>query len=186
MSAPDGVGCMKKHARKEGFWFQMELNFGQKEDKDHFIFRLDRVKGSLATKRRWPVDNIKLLSHLLDLAEEEDSEFSHTTQFGHMICAEFQCQSCNRKEWWASSSLLGSRYLINQKLIHAFTCAGMLLSHYYHFCRLASLGTVGKSVFTIVYTSKGCIAAIESCAKASMMKAIDEIKSTLDCQTNGE
>ena len=29
-----------------------------------------------------------------------------------MIRAEFQCQSCNRKEWWASSSLLGSRYLI--------------------------------------------------------------------------
>uniref|UniRef100_A0A1X7V232 Reverse transcriptase/retrotransposon-derived protein RNase H-like domain-containing protein n=1 Tax=Amphimedon queenslandica TaxID=400682 RepID=A0A1X7V232_AMPQE len=36
-------------------------------------------------------------------------------QFGHVIRTEFQCQSCNRKEWWASSSLLGSRYLINQK-----------------------------------------------------------------------
>ena len=29
-------------------------------------------------------------------------------------------------------------------LIHAFTCAGMLPSQYYHFCQLASLGTVGK------------------------------------------
>ena len=30
------------------------------------------------------------------------------------------------------------------RLIHAFTCAGMLPSQYYHFCQLASLGTVGK------------------------------------------
>ena len=30
------------------------------------------------------------------------------------------------------------------RLIHAFTCTGMLPSQYYHFCQLASLGTVGK------------------------------------------
>ena len=76
----------------------------------------------------------------------------------------------------------------------------MLPSQYYHFCRLASLGTVGKSsgdtsyeldcstvnVFTIVYKSKGYVAAIESCAKASMMKAIYEIKATLKYETDGE
>ena len=33
------------------------------------------------------------------------------------FCTEFQCQLCDRKEWWASSSLVGSRYLINQKYI---------------------------------------------------------------------
>ena len=37
----DGVGSLKKRARREGFRFQMELNFGQKEDEDHFIARLD-------------------------------------------------------------------------------------------------------------------------------------------------
>uniref|UniRef100_A0A1X7USZ7 Mutator-like transposase domain-containing protein n=1 Tax=Amphimedon queenslandica TaxID=400682 RepID=A0A1X7USZ7_AMPQE len=242
MSAPDGVGSLKKRARREGFRYQMELNFGQKEDKDHFLARLDRVKGSLATKRRRPVDNMELLSHLLDLAEKEESEVqSQDTssssamlntsgiyagdgdeeqplfvcevsafedlvlgmtrwctcgmvnrkmisyrQSGHVIRAEFQCQSCNRKEWWASSSLLGSRYLINQKLIHAFTCAGMLPSQYYHFCRLASLGTVGKRYTDSVYNSKGYVAAIESCAEASMTKAIDEIKATSEYETDGE
>uniref|UniRef100_A0A1X7UIZ3 Uncharacterized protein n=1 Tax=Amphimedon queenslandica TaxID=400682 RepID=A0A1X7UIZ3_AMPQE len=65
-------------------------------------------------------------------------------QFGHVIRAEFQCQSCNGKEWWASSSLLGTRYLINQKIIQVFSCAGMLPSQYYHFCRLGLLGTLGK------------------------------------------
>uniref|UniRef100_A0A1X7VTC4 Uncharacterized protein n=1 Tax=Amphimedon queenslandica TaxID=400682 RepID=A0A1X7VTC4_AMPQE len=69
MSTADCVGSLKKRARREGFRFQMELNFGQKEDKDHFIARLDRVKGSLATKWRRPIDNLELLSHLLDLAE---------------------------------------------------------------------------------------------------------------------
>uniref|UniRef100_A0A1X7SJJ6 Uncharacterized protein n=1 Tax=Amphimedon queenslandica TaxID=400682 RepID=A0A1X7SJJ6_AMPQE len=64
MSAPDGVGSLKKRARREGFRYQMELNFGQKEDKDHFLARLDRVKGSLATKRRRPVDNTELLVSL--------------------------------------------------------------------------------------------------------------------------
>uniref|UniRef100_A0A1X7UVZ9 Uncharacterized protein n=1 Tax=Amphimedon queenslandica TaxID=400682 RepID=A0A1X7UVZ9_AMPQE len=63
------------------------------------------------------------------------------------------------------------------KLIHAFTCAGILPSQYYHFCRLASLGTVGKRYTDSVYKSKGDIAAIESCAEASMMEAIDEIQS---------
>ena len=79
----------------------------------------------------------------------------------------------------------------------------MLPSQYYHFCRLASLGTVGKrytdsgntsfelhcstvNVFTIVYKSKGYVAAIESCAEASMMKAIDEIKATSNYETDGE
>ena len=86
------------------------------------------------------------------------------------------------------------------RLIHAFTCAGMLPSQYYHFCRLASLGTVGKrytdsgntsfelhcstvSVFTIVHKSKGYVAAIESCAEASMMKAIE---ATSNYETDGE
>ncbi|XP_019856661.1 PREDICTED: uncharacterized protein LOC109584969 [Amphimedon queenslandica] len=129
----------------------MELNFGQREEKDHFIARLVRLKGSLATKRRRAVDNMELLSDLLDLPEKEDSDVqSHDTssssamlnisgiytgdgdeeqplfvcqgsafedlvlgltrwctcgmidrkmmsnrQFGHLICAEFQCQSRN-------------------------------------------------------------------------------------------
>uniref|UniRef100_A0A1X7UKB7 Uncharacterized protein n=1 Tax=Amphimedon queenslandica TaxID=400682 RepID=A0A1X7UKB7_AMPQE len=74
MSATDGMSFMKKCARRDGFRFEMELNFGQKEDKDHFIARLDRVNGFLATKERRPVDNMELLSHLLDLAEKEDSD----------------------------------------------------------------------------------------------------------------
>uniref|UniRef100_A0A1X7V413 Integrase catalytic domain-containing protein n=1 Tax=Amphimedon queenslandica TaxID=400682 RepID=A0A1X7V413_AMPQE len=115
-----------------------------------------------------------------------DRQMISYRQFGHVIHAEFQCQSCNRKEWCASSNLLGSRYLINQKLIHAFTCAGMLPSQYYHFCRFASLGIVGNRYTASVCKSKGYVGAIESCAEASMMKAIDEIKSTSKYKTDGE
>ena len=80
MSAPDGVGSSKKRSRKDGFRYQIELNFGHKEDKDNFLARLDRVKRSLATKRRRHIDNMELMSHLLNLAEKEDSEVqSHDT-----------------------------------------------------------------------------------------------------------
>ena len=72
MSALDGVPCSRKRTRREGFRYQMELNFPLKKGKDQFIARLDRVKGSLATKRRRPIDNMELLSYLLDLAEKED------------------------------------------------------------------------------------------------------------------
>uniref|UniRef100_A0A1X7UJV8 Uncharacterized protein n=1 Tax=Amphimedon queenslandica TaxID=400682 RepID=A0A1X7UJV8_AMPQE len=42
------------------------------------------------------------------------------------------------------------------------------------------------NVFTIVYKSKGYVGAIKSCAEASMMKAIDEIKSTSEYESDGE
>ena len=64
MSAPDGVGSSKKRSRRDGFRYQMELNFANKEDKDNYLAMLDRVKGSLATKRRRHIDNMELLSHL--------------------------------------------------------------------------------------------------------------------------
>uniref|UniRef100_A0A1X7TJ18 Uncharacterized protein n=1 Tax=Amphimedon queenslandica TaxID=400682 RepID=A0A1X7TJ18_AMPQE len=35
------------------------------------------------------------------------------------------------------------------------------------------------------YKSKGYVAAIESCAEASLMKGIDEIKSTSEYETDG-
>uniref|UniRef100_A0A1X7UTU7 Uncharacterized protein n=1 Tax=Amphimedon queenslandica TaxID=400682 RepID=A0A1X7UTU7_AMPQE len=57
----------------------MELNLGERENKDHFIARLDRVKGFLATKRRRPVDNMELLSHLFDLAKKDSDVQSHNT-----------------------------------------------------------------------------------------------------------
>ena len=87
------------------------------------------------------------------------------------------------------------------RLIHAFTCVGMLPSQYYHFCQLASLGTVGKrytdsgniwhdintlSMYIIVYKSKGYIDAIEFCAQASMSHAIDEVKARSEYKTSGE
>uniref|UniRef100_A0A1X7UBH2 Uncharacterized protein n=1 Tax=Amphimedon queenslandica TaxID=400682 RepID=A0A1X7UBH2_AMPQE len=156
MSAPDGVGSMKKRARREGFQFQMDLNFGQKEDKDHFIARLDRVKGSLATKRRWPVENMELLSHLFDLAEKEDSDDqSHDTSSSSML---------------NTSGIYTGDGDEEQPL---FVCQGSTFED-------LVLG------LTRLYKSKGYVGAIESCAEASMMKAIDEIKSTSEYETDGE
>ena len=34
--------------------------------------------------------------------------------------------------------------IINCRLVHAFTCAGIIPSHYIHFCDFAGIGKVGK------------------------------------------
>ena len=38
-------------------------------------------------------------------------------QKGHTLRAEFKCASkkCKQKRWWASSRVLGGRYLVNQR-----------------------------------------------------------------------
>ena len=72
MAALDSVAPSRKHPRREGFRYQMELNFALQEEKDQFLGRLDRVKQSLISKRRRSIDHLELLSFLLDLAEKVD------------------------------------------------------------------------------------------------------------------
>ena len=38
MSALDGVASSRKNAGREGFWYQMELDFTLTEDKDRFFY----------------------------------------------------------------------------------------------------------------------------------------------------
>ena len=71
------------------------------------------------------------------------------------LCVEFQCQQCKQKQWWASSRTLGGRYPRSKflsctrdteiifRIVHAFTCAGILPSQYIHFTTRANLGTLG-------------------------------------------
>ena len=66
MAAPDGIASSRKHVRREGFRYYMELKFPLKEGS------VSSFKGTLATKRRRSIDNVKQLPYLLNLAEKED------------------------------------------------------------------------------------------------------------------
>ena len=75
MAALDSVAP----SRKQGFRYQMELNFALQEEKDQFLGRFDRVKQSLISKRRRSIDHLELLSFLLDLAEKVDQSEDQLT-----------------------------------------------------------------------------------------------------------
>lgn len=110
----------------------------------------------------------------------------NTVQKGHVLRVQFQCQRCRRKQWWASSRTLGGRYLINQKIVHAFTCAGILPSQYIHFTTHANLGTLGPYYINLVYKKGGYLENVNTCAKLSMMKAAAEVKALPNYAASGE
>ena len=62
MATLDSVVPSRKCPRREGFRYQMELNFPLQEEKEQFLARFDRVKQSLISKRRQSIDHLEPLS----------------------------------------------------------------------------------------------------------------------------
>jgi hypothetical protein len=98
-------------------------------------------------------------------------------QIGHVLRAVYICQSCQGRKWWASSRIVGDRYIVNQKCVHAFTCAGIIPTQYINFSTFSGIGTIGKGYIKSVYKSQGYIDVIRLCADVSMRRAVDMIKS---------
>ena len=113
--------------------------------------------------------------------------------------------------------MFGAHYLINQKLVpecyyvkcftvctcrfvHAFTCAGMLPSQYFSFCKFAGMGTlsdwyirqvcncvIGRVVtITIVYFVNKYVECVGVCTEESMQRAVDQAKTVTSYSTEGE
>jgi hypothetical protein len=97
-------------------------------------------------------------------------------QKGHVLHADFKCRRCGKAtQTWASSRFFGGHYLVNQKLVHAFTCAGILPRQYIHFSNFAHLGTVGKWYIDQVYDSMGYRATVDEVAELSMKAAVQSV-----------
>ena len=95
MATLDSVVPSQKRPRREGFRYQMELNFPLQEEKEQFLARFNRVKQSLISKRRRSIDHLELLSYLLDLAEKVDQseeQLTNTSTSSSMLNT-----SCNYK-----------------------------------------------------------------------------------------
>jgi len=69
-----------------------------------------------------------------------------TTKKGHVAMLKFSCTSARRSRhnylWSSSPYLPTGKYLVNDRINHAFICSGMLPSQYARFCTGAGIGVI--------------------------------------------
>ncbi|XP_064401110.1 uncharacterized protein LOC135347149 [Halichondria panicea] len=112
-------------------------------------------------------------------------EVQSIVQKGHVVRALFCCRRCKvQKRKWSSSRVFGGHYLVNQKVVHGFTCAGILPSQYTHFSQFCGLGTVGQSYIRQVYGKLGYRDIVQRAANVSMMSAVFDVKALPEYTTN--
>lgn len=109
-----------------------------------------------------------------------------TVQKGHVLRAKFRCQVCKQTKSWASSRIIGGHYLVNQRLVHGFTAAGILPSQYIHFSSFSRIGVVGQWYINKVYHQSHYADIVKEAAEASMCLAVNEAKETKGYADNGE
>ncbi|KAL5515160.1 hypothetical protein EMCRGX_G000288 [Ephydatia muelleri] len=95
-----------------------------------------------------------------------------------------QCCYTSRPSWelesfmkeartWASSRVLAGHYLANQKLVCAFTCAGMLPRQFVNFCTFAE---VKQRYISSVYTERQHQRIVADVAEESMKAAVEQVQ----------
>ncbi|XP_019616604.1 PREDICTED: uncharacterized protein LOC109464112 [Branchiostoma belcheri] len=65
-------------------------------------------------------------------------------RYGHVIVATITCPKKHTWKWHSSSSV-GGKYYVNQRVVHAFTSTGMAPVKYETFCEAAKLGVNGEA-----------------------------------------
>lgn len=108
-------------------------------------------------------------------------------QKGHAIRALFCCRRCKQqRRTWSSSRVLAGHYVVNQKMVHAFTCAGMLPSQYIHLSTFSGIGVVGHAYIRRVYQKLGYIELVGRAAELSMQSCVEEVQALPEYSTKGE
>ncbi|KAL5473825.1 hypothetical protein EMCRGX_G028382, partial [Ephydatia muelleri] len=98
----------------------------------------------------------------------------------------FVCPHCKQSHVWASSRVLSGHYLANQKLVHAFTCAGMLPHQYMNFALFAGMGVVKQKYISSVYLNQLYQQVVAGVAEESMKAAVERVKESPHHATSGE
>lgn len=108
-------------------------------------------------------------------------------QKGHVVRVLFVCRRCHQqKRTWASSRIFSGHYLINQKVVHSFSCAGVLEAQYTKFCKFALLGHVGHKYVKQVYERRGYVSLVAKAAETSMQSAVEDVVARPEYATDGE
>lgn len=99
--------------------------------------------------------SVSSVSRLMDVAAIHGKhccrklEVKKVTKRGHVVSLKLRCTRTDRAKHvylWASSPYLpNGKYLINERINHAFVCSGMLPSHYSRFCKAAGFGVLSVS-----------------------------------------
>ncbi|KAL5491680.1 hypothetical protein EMCRGX_G017012 [Ephydatia muelleri] len=105
---------------------------------------------------------------------------------GHVARVQFVCPHCKQSHVWASCRVLSGHYLGNQKLVHAFTCAGMLPRQYMNFALFAGMGVVKQKYISSVYLNKLYQQVVADVAEESMKAAVERVKESPHHATSGE
>ncbi|KAL5459973.1 hypothetical protein EMCRGX_G033374 [Ephydatia muelleri] len=105
---------------------------------------------------------------------------------GHVARVQFVCPHCKQSRVWASSRVLSRHYLANQKLVHAFTCAGMLPRQYMNFYLFAGMGVVKQKYISSVYLNQLYQQVVADVAEESMKAAVERVKESPHHATSGE
>ncbi|KAL5487001.1 hypothetical protein EMCRGX_G019553 [Ephydatia muelleri] len=105
---------------------------------------------------------------------------------GGIVQIRFVCPHCKVARTWASSRVLAGHYLASQKLIHAFTCAGMLPSQFINFCKFAEIGVVSNKYIHSVYIHRQYQQIVADSAEESMNAAVQRVKANPEYITSGE
>jgi hypothetical protein len=63
---------------------------------------------------------------------------------GHVLSCSLQCAGCRFTRRWLSSSILGTLYAVNSRMVHGFTSSGLLTQQYNYFCEAAGIGQMSQ------------------------------------------
>ncbi|XP_078700991.1 uncharacterized protein LOC144927455 isoform X2 [Branchiostoma floridae x Branchiostoma belcheri] len=95
-------------------------------------------------------------------------------RYGHVIVATITCPKKHTWKWHSSSSV-GGKYYVNQRVVHAFTSTGMAPVKYETFCEAAKLGVNGEAyVKNSASTKTGIYWAMKTCEGSA-----DKIRATI-------
>eukprot|EP00731_Ephydatia_muelleri_P018314 Em0011g354a len=104
----------------------------------------------------------------------------------HVARVQSVCPHCKQSRVWANCRVLSGHYLANQKLVHAFTCAGMLPRQYMNFSLFAGIGVVKQKYISSVYLNKLYQQVVADVAEEPMKAAVECGKESPHHATSGE
>ena len=138
------------------------LDFWIKSKSGHSESTTTRVPGTYISATKGQVNQDFFVTSLPSVKKLMDTSVAHgkncngklmvkkVTKRGHVVSLKLCCTSTNRARhnyiWSSSPYLPNGKYLVNERINHAFLCSGMLPSQYARFCHGANMGMISVDI----------------------------------------
>ncbi|KAL5509124.1 hypothetical protein EMCRGX_G004425 [Ephydatia muelleri] len=161
------------------------MTFSSEAEKDAFKLRVDSARRILfpyeSTSQR--PDNAALLNAMLDIVLSIQSTTPSTTQSTHSFLDTAGIYTGDEDKDDQRLCVVEHKAI---RLIHAFTCAGMLPSQFINFCKFAEIGVVSNKYIHSVYIHRQYQQIVADSAEESMNAAVQRVKANPEYVTSGE